>query len=157
MESLEAVVAKVALFQGMKRDHIALLSGCAADVRYEAGAYPSRAGTHSDRFWVVREGRLALELWAPGRGSITVATMTPGDVVGFSWLVPPYQTQFDVHAVAPTRALLFDGRALRERCERDPELGYHLMSRFSGLMVDRILVLTMQLLDIYGDHPVEQS
>lgn len=157
MEALEEVVAKVALFQGMKREHIGLLSGCATEVRYEAGDYPSRAGAHSDRFWVVRDGRLALELWAPGRGSITIAIMTPGDVVGFSWLVPPYQTQFDVHAVAPTRALLFDGRALRERCERDPELGYQLMSRFGGLMVERILVLTMQLLDIHGDHPVEQS
>lgn len=157
MESLEAIVEKIGLFQGMKREHIALLTGCAANVRYEAGDFPSRAGAHADRFWVVREGRLALELWAPGRGSVTIATMIPGDVVGFSWLLPPYQMQFDVHAVAPTRALLFDGRCLREKCERDPELGYQLMSRFAGLMVDRILVLTMQLLDIYGEHPVEQG
>jgi CRP-like cAMP-binding protein len=154
VDTLEGVVAKVGLFHGMKSEHLALLAGCAANVRYEAGAFPARAGAHADRFWVIREGRMALELSAPGRGAITVATMFAGDVVGFSWLLPPYQLQFDIHAITTTRALLFDGRCLREKCERDPELGYGLLTRFAGLMADRILVLTFQLLDVYGDHPV---
>jgi CRP-like cAMP-binding protein len=154
VETLEGIVAKVDLFQGMKPEHIALLAGCASNVRYEAGEFPARAGSHADRFWVIREGRVALELWAPGRGAFPVATMFAGDVVGFSWLLPPYQLQFDIHALTMTRALLFDGRCLREKCEKDPELGHGLLSRFAGLMADRIQVLTLQLLDVYGDHAV---
>lgn len=154
MENLESIVSKIALFEGMKPEHIALLAGCASNVRYEAGTFPLRAGSHADRFWVIREGRMALELWAPGRGAITVASMSAGDVVGFSWLLPPYQLQFDIHSMTMTRALLFDGRCLREKCENDTELGYALVSRFAGLMADRIQVLTLQLLDVYGDHVV---
>jgi CRP-like cAMP-binding protein len=157
MESLEKIVAQIGLFQGMKPEHVALLTGCAANVRYEAGEFPSKAGTHADRFWVIREGRMALELSLPGRGAITIATMHPGEVVGFSWLLPPYEMHFDVHAVTDTRALLFDGRCLRGKCESDPELGYQLTNRFAGLMVDRIQVLTLQLLDVFGEHPVEQG
>lgn len=157
METLEGIVAKVGLFHDMKPEHIGLLSGCASNARYEAGTFPARAGTHADRFWVVREGRMALELSAPGRGAITIAAAYPGDVVGFSWLLPPFQMQFDVHAMTPTRALVFDGRCLRQKCEKDPALGYELMSRFSGLMVERIMVLSLQLLDVYGEHPVEHD
>ena len=157
METLEGIVAKVELFQGMKPEHIALLAGCASNVRYEAGEFPARAGSHADRFWVIREGRMALELWAPGRGAFPVATMFEGDVVGFSWLLPPYQLQFDIHALTMTRALLFDGRCLREKCARDAGLGFELLSRFSRVMADRIQAMSLQLLDVYGEHPIESE
>jgi CRP-like cAMP-binding protein len=151
MQSLEAVLTGIDFFKGMKPDHLALVAGCAANVHYEAGEFVGRAGDLADTFWVLREGRMALELSEPGRGTITVATMSPGDVVGFSWLLPPYQLHFDVHVLTSTRALRFDGRCLRGKFEHDHELGYELMKRFAQVIVQRLEATGLQLLDVYGD------
>jgi CRP-like cAMP-binding protein len=136
----------------MKQEHLAQIAGCAANVRYDAGAFPGRAGDPADKFWVIRQGSMALEIHAPGRGAITVETMGEGEVVGFSWLLPPHQLRFDIHVLAATRALMFDGRCLRGKCLVDPPLGYELLGRFSRLMAQRMEAMSLQLLDVYGDH-----
>jgi CRP-like cAMP-binding protein len=157
MHTLEPIIAEVGIFRGMKPAHLGLITGCAANVRYEAGTFVGRAGDQADRFWIIRQGRVALELFSPGRPPMTISTMSQGDVVGFSWLLPPYQLHFDIHALTLTQALLFDGRCLRGKCDSDPELGYELVSRFSRIIVDRIQAMSLQLMDIYGDHPTESE
>jgi CRP-like cAMP-binding protein len=153
MHTLEPLIAEIELFRGMNPRHLQLVAGCAANVRFESDEFLGRAGDPADHFWVIRQGSVALEIFSPERGSITVATMGEGDIVGFSWLVPPYLLRFDVHAVTATRALLFDGRCLRGKCEVDAELGHELLKRFSQLVVQRLDAVSLQLLDVYGEHP----
>jgi CRP-like cAMP-binding protein len=155
MQTLEPLVAEIELFRGLSPAHHELIAGCAANVRFDAGTYVGRAGDPADRFWLVREGRMALELPVPGRGRVTIATMGAGEVVGFSWLLPPYHLHFDVHALTPTRALDFDGKCLRGKLAADPVLGHALLERFSQIMADRIHAMSLQLIDVYGDHPIE--
>jgi CRP-like cAMP-binding protein len=157
METLQPIIAEIDFFRGLEQAHLDLITGCAANLRVEAGTFLGRAGDPADRFWVIREGRMALELAVPGRGRVTIATMSEGEVVGFSWLLPPYHLHFDVRAVTETRALQFDGSCLRGKCVADTDLGYELLSRFSRVMADRIRAMSLQLLDIYGDHPVESE
>lgn len=152
MQTLEPILAESPFFSGMKHEHLNEIAGCASNVRYEPGVFPGRAGDPADRFWIVRQGRMALEIHAPGRGAITIGTMGDGDVVGFSWLLPPYQLRFDIHVLTATRALIFDGRCLRGKCATDPALGYELLARFSRLMAERVEAMSLQLLDVYGDH-----
>jgi CRP/FNR family transcriptional regulator, cyclic AMP receptor protein len=157
VESLEPIVQQIELFRDLDPQHIRALAGCGRNVHYDAGTFAGRAGDKADHFWVIRQGRMALELMVPGRGSITVATMSDGDVVGFSWLLPPYQLRFDVFALTSTRALLFDGRCLRGKCASDRALGHELLKRFSGVLAARIDAMSLQLLDIYGEHPIEHQ
>ncbi len=157
MDNLEPILAEIPFFRGLKPEHLRLIAGCASNLKVPAGAYLGRAGDPADQFWIIRQGCMALELAIPGRGRTTIATMTDGEVVGFSWLLPPYQLHFDVHALAPTRALLFDGRCLRGKCEQDPALGHELLSRFSRVMADRIHAMSLQLIDVYGEHPIESE
>lgn len=152
METLEPVVAEVPLFKGLKPAHIKLITGCAANVRYEAGEFLGREGGAAEKFWVIRQGRVALEIHAAGRGSLTIQTLGENEGVGWSWLVPPYQLRFDIHAITATRALMFDGKCLRGKCASDFELGYELMQRFSQVIMSRLDAMTLQLLDLYGDH-----
>ena len=105
----------------------------------------------------MRQGRVALEIFVPGRGAVTVATMCPGDVVGFSWLLPPYELRFDVRALTAVQGLEFDGRSLRDKCGADPRLGYELISRFSRLMAKRVESMSLQLMDVYGEHATEHD
>lgn len=157
MQTLEPILAEVDVFRGMKPEHLAAMAGCATNVRYEAGEFPGRTGDPADKFWVVRQGRMALEIFVPGRGAITIESLSEGDVVGFSWLLPPYELRFDVHALTATRALMFDGRCLRSKFATDPELGYDLLGRFSRIMAHRIEAMSLQLMDVYGDHATEND
>jgi CRP/FNR family transcriptional regulator, cyclic AMP receptor protein len=157
MQTLEPIVAALPLFGSLKPEYVQLISGCAANVRYEAGEFMGREGEPADKFWVIRQGRVALELHAPGRGSVTIQTIGDDEVVGWSWLVPPYQLRFDVHAVTSTRALMFDARCLRDKFASDHELGYELMQRFSRVMLSRMEALSLQLLDLYGEHHGEHE
>jgi CRP-like cAMP-binding protein len=149
--TLEPLLTDVSLFAGMKAEHRALIAGCASNVRFAAGEFVGHAGEPADRFWVVREGRVALEIHAPGRGTLTIHSVGADEVLGWSWLLPPHQWHFDARAITPVRALCFDGRCLRGKFEHDYELGYEMMKRFAQVIVDRLEATGLQLLDVYGD------
>jgi len=152
VETLEPIVSGLPFFKGMKPEHIQIITGCAANARFEAGEFMGRCGGPADRFWLIRQGRVALEIHAPGRGQLTVQTLGDDEVVGWSWLVPPYQLRFDVHAVTSTRVLAFDGKCLRGKFASDPELGFELLQRFSLVILRRLDAMSIQLLDLYGEH-----
>jgi hypothetical protein len=81
---------------------------------------------------------------------MTIETIGEGEVLGWSWLFPPYRWQFDAQAVGLVRAIAFDGRCLRGKCEEDHDLGYWLMQRFAQVMSQRLQATRLQLLDLYG-------
>jgi CRP-like cAMP-binding protein len=152
MQTLEPIVARLPLFAGMREEHLALIAGCTANVRFDQGEIIGRAGETADRFWIIREGQVSLELDSPGRGPVVVQTVGPDDVLGWSWLLPPHQLHFDMRALAPTRAIMFQGHCLRGKFATDQELGYEMMRRFMGVIVERLEATSLQLLDVYGDH-----
>ena len=151
METLEPIVSALPLFKGLKPEHIQIITRCAANAHYEAGTFLGRSGGEADRFWIIRQGRVALQIHAAGRGPLTVQTLGDDEVVGWSWLVPPHQLRFDIHAVTSTRVLAVDGKALRARFASDPELGFELLQRFSQVILRRLDAISIQLLDLYGD------
>lgn len=127
-----------------------LIAGCGTNVVFPAGSVIAREGDAADRFYVLRDGRVAIEVHAPGRGPLVVATADAGDVVGWSWLVPPHRWRFDVRAVTDVHAVALDGACLRAKCDQDPALGYRLLRRFSGVVADRLEATRIRLLDLYG-------
>lgn len=149
METLERYVAEHPFFAGMSEKHIQLIVGCASNVRYDAGQQIDRAGEAANHFFLVRQGRVAIEIVSPASGPITIATVGDGEVVGWSWLFTPYVHHFDSRAIDLTRAIALDGKCLREKCELDHELGYELYKRFAQIMEQRIENARLQLLDIY--------
>ena len=152
MHTLEGIINEIPLFQGMTEAHRELIAGCASNSVFEPGDHLCRQGAPADHFWVVREGRVTLEIHVPGRGAITVQTLSDNDVVGWSWLLPPYEWHFDVRALTKVRALQINARCIRDKCALDLALGHDLMVRFSQLMVQRLEATQLQLLDVYGDH-----
>ena len=92
---------------------------------------------------------VALEVFTPTRGPVVIETLGPGEVLGWSWLFPPYRWHFDAQAVEPVRAVALDGGCLRGKCEEDPRLGYELTRRFAAIMMDRLQATRLRLLDVY--------
>jgi CRP-like cAMP-binding protein len=137
-------------FSGLDAGALTVLAGCARNVSFAPGEYLFRTGQPADQFFVVRRGRVALEVHSPATGTMVVDTADAGDVVGWSWLVPPYTWLFDARAAEPTGAVSFDGRCLRDKCEEDPRLGYELMKLVSQVMLTRLTAARVRLLDVYG-------
>ena len=150
METIETILQDVPLFQGLTPAQLELIAGCGSNVRFNEGELLFSAGGEADTFYVVRHGSIALETFVPARGAVTIETLEAGEVVGWSWLFPPYRWHFDARALSLVRATSFDGACLRGKCERDTQLGYDLMSRFAQVMIQRMQWTRMRLLDVYG-------
>jgi len=150
MRTLDTVVLEAPVFGGLDDRYATQLAGCARTSGWEPGETLFREGESADTFYVVRRGRVALELFLPNRGPLTIETIEPGEVVGWSWLFPPYRWHFDGRAVEPVRAVAVDGTCLRAKCDEDPALGYELMRRFSQVMLERLQATRMRLADLYG-------
>src|SRR6266516_8114261 len=151
METIEEILHDVPLFAGMAEEELNLIAGCGANVHFDSGELLFRLGDPADTFFVLRGGAVALELFVPARGPLTIETIEAGDVVGWSWLFAPYRWHFDARAVGSVSATAFDGVCLRGKCDADPKLGYDLMSRFAQVMIERLQSTRLRLLDIYGD------
>jgi CRP-like cAMP-binding protein len=150
METLEPILAAHPFFQRLAPEHLKLLVGCATNVRFDAGAFLFRTGEDANQFFLIREGAVALEAAAPGRVPVVVQTLGAGEILGWSWLIPPYHWTFDARALEPTRAIALDGRCLREKCEADHDLGYELLKRISHILWERLEAERVQLLDAYA-------
>jgi CRP/FNR family cyclic AMP-dependent transcriptional regulator len=150
MRTLESYLAEHAFLEGLEARHRKLIVGCASNVRFDAGKYIFREGEEADRFYLIRDGKVALEIFAPGRGPITVQTLQEGEILGWAWLVPPFQWHFDARAVELTRAIALDGKCLRGKCDEDHQLGYEILKRFSHVMQENLKATRLQVMDVYG-------
>jgi CRP-like cAMP-binding protein len=151
MRTIDQVVAEMPTFAGLERADLELIAGCGVNRVFEAGDHLAHEGDPADSFYLVRHGRVALEVNAPARGGLMIETLGEGAIVGWSWLFPPYRWSFDARALELTRTIAFDGACLRDKCDADPRLGYQLMQRFAAMMLDRLQSTRLQLLDVYGE------
>jgi CRP/FNR family transcriptional regulator, cyclic AMP receptor protein len=151
MQTLDQVIEQAPIFGGLPERHLDALARVAREQQATVGAYLLRTGDPADRFYLIREGTVALEVEAPGRGAILIETLSAGEIAGFSWLFEPYRWQFDARATVPLSLVSFDGAALRAACEADHELGFQLMRRLAATAVARLQATRLQLLDVYGN------
>ena len=150
MRTIDELLRAVPVFDGMRPEQLELIAGCAVNRVFTDGESLAREGEHADTFYVVREGAVALTIDVPQRGALLIETLHEHDLVGWSWLVPPYRTQFDVRAGGTVHVIAFDGACLRGKCDADPVLGYELLRRVSAVIVERLQATRLRLIDVYG-------
>jgi CRP/FNR family transcriptional regulator, cyclic AMP receptor protein len=150
MQTVEQLLEEAPALQPLAAGHRRTLAGCARNCTFEPGERILREGDPADAFYVIREGAVAIETEVPGRGAVVMQTLHDGELLGWSWLVPPYRTAFDARAITATRAVSLDGACLRGKCDADPALGYDLMKLISTVFVERLQDTRLQLLDLYG-------
>jgi CRP/FNR family transcriptional regulator, cyclic AMP receptor protein len=150
METLERIVAEHPFLSGLESHYAGLLTGCASNVRFEAGTYIFKEGEDANNFYLIRSGKVALEILPPQNRPITVETLDEGEILGWSWLLPPYVWSFHAHALQDTRAIALDGKCLRAKCEQNHDLGYEVLKRFAQIMARRLQATRFQLLDVYA-------
>ena len=149
-ETMEELLGSYPFFAGLSADAVRLMAGCASNMHFLAGDYIFNEGEAASRFYVIRHGRVALEIHSPARGPLLIDSMDDGEVLGWSWLVPPYKYFCDARAVTPVSATALDGACIRGKAEADPELGYQLLKHVTAVMYQRLQSTRVRLLDIYG-------
>jgi CRP/FNR family cyclic AMP-dependent transcriptional regulator len=150
VQTIGDLLGEVPSLAALSAGHREVIAGCGTNVVFDAGETIMREGDPADAFFVLRRGAVALEVLAPGRGAVTVETLHDGDLLGWSWLVPPYRTAFDARALEATHAVSFDGACLRGKCEADPALGYAVLRLLAMVFTERLRDTRLRLLDVYG-------
>jgi CRP/FNR family transcriptional regulator, cyclic AMP receptor protein len=150
VRGLDSIVCEHPFFAGLPGAHCSLVTGCAKNVRFEAGQYLFREDEPANEFYLIRHGRVALEVHSPERGSVTFQSLVEGEIVGVSWLIPPYRWSYDARALTLVRAIAMDAACLRRKCEEDHDLGYDMMKRFMPVLIQRLQTTRLQVLDVYG-------
>ena len=147
--SIGDLLARQPLLGSLDRDDLDRLGGCGHVDVFTSGSLVAREEEPADWFYIIRAGRMSLELAAPAGDPIVIETMGSYDIVGWSWIFPPHRWTCDVRAVGTTRVIAVDGACLRRRCDEDPAFGYRLMRLFARLAAERLHATRLRLLDLY--------
>ncbi|MFP3867845.1 MAG: cyclic nucleotide-binding domain-containing protein [Desulfobacteraceae bacterium] len=150
METLEPILAEHPFLAGLESKHLQRLAECTSQVTFNPGQMIYTEGQVATHFYLIRYGRVALEIHTARRGAITVATIGEGEFLGWSWIVSPPTWHVDARAMELTRALALDFSCVLRHCEADHDLGYEFMKRFALVLAQSIRFLKFQLVDIYG-------
>ncbi len=146
MNTLEPIIKEHPFFKGLDQAHIETIVGCATNVVFKEKDIVFNEGDAADKFYLIRKGKISIFIAHPQ--TITVQTLHNGDILGWSWLIPPHEYRFTAKANEETQAIVFDGKCLRGKCEQDKELGYELLKRLVGVSTARLEATMLQVIDL---------
>jgi CRP/FNR family transcriptional regulator, cyclic AMP receptor protein len=149
--NIEPMATRVALhpfLAGMNGTQLALLTDCAMAAHFKKGQTILREGEIANRFYLIESGNVVLESGEGFGEPVVLETIGAGDLLGWSWMFPPYVWHFTARAAEPTEAIFFYGTILREYCERDHSLGYELFKRMASVMLRRLQAARKKMLSI---------
>jgi|SRR5579859_5157771 len=153
IEVSAAALATHPFLHGISRDHLAVLALAASDVMFPAGHRLFEDGGHANHFWLVQSGHVTLDLHVPGQGRMKIESIGMGELLGWSWLFPPYQWAFGAVAVTPVEAFEFSAPVVRDSCSSDPELGYQLTTRLARVVARRLQATRVRLITVSAHAP----
>jgi len=156
METLKPILQAHPFFKDLKPEFLDFITGCATNVRFKENEVIVRENESADKFFLLREGNASITIELPGKNSIAMQTIHAGDILGWSWLIPPHRYRFTCYALTDVRAIALDGKCLRKKCEDNHDLGYELLKRLASIFTQRLEVTRKQLIDMY-DINVEKN
>jgi CRP-like cAMP-binding protein len=146
-----AAVRAHTFLAGLSDDDVEELAGCGQLCAVGAGEVLAREGRPADGFYLIVDGRVAVEVQAPHAGHVVLSTVGAGEVLGWSWRFPPHRWFFDAVAVVDTTAVLVDVEALRAVLAARPALDAEITGRLGTVVTQRLREARKQLLDLYGE------
>ena len=134
-------------FSEFSDDVLKFLCECSSTREIKKGQILFRQGENADKFYVVRSGRISIQMPAIMGPTLEIQAVDEGQVLGWSWLISPYQWNFQTKAEEDSELLEFDGVAILARCEQEPKFGYELLKKFAGLMSVRLNAARQKMMD----------
>jgi len=152
-ETMIARLSRHPFFSGLTTEALDEISPSAHDVGFQPGHLILAEGASAGTLYLLKRGRVALSAHAPGKGHLLIETLGPGEVLGLSWMFPPFRWQFDARAVDAVEAFALDGGWIRERMQVDAALRYELLARVVPVVLSRLQHTRLRMLDLYSEIP----
>lgn len=153
--SLTSMLLHHPFFEGFTEEQLSKLSSCAFTEEFKQGDLLIEEGKEADKFYLLRMGDIALTTYIPTQGQVTIQTLHAGDILGWSWLYPPFVWHFSGLAQVPVFAIGFDAECVRELAWEDEPFGLQLMHHFGQIMLRRLQNARRQMLDVYRPGSVQ--
>lgn len=141
-----AALAAHPFLHGMSRDQLSVLAETACDVSFPAKHRLFEDGGNATRFWLIQSGHVSLDLHVPGEGPVVIETIGMGELLGWSWLFPPFKWAFGAVTATAVEAFEFNVPPVRERCAANPALGYELNQRITEVLAKRLRATRIRLI-----------
>jgi CRP/FNR family transcriptional regulator, cyclic AMP receptor protein len=138
IEVTAAALAAQPFLRGMPPSQLGTLTEAVSDVKFPGGHRIFDEGGYAARFWLIQSGHVSLDMQVPGEGPVTIDTIRIGELLGVSWLFPPYRWSFGAVCVGPVEAFEFDAAAVRDYCAADPVFGYEFSRRLIPVLATRL-------------------
>ena len=155
MKTLNEVITQHVFFHGMKPEHLAVLTNGAKGAELKAGNLLFLEGRPANQFFLIESGQIALEMHEPAGKTLLVQTLGAGDVLGWSWLFPPFAWHLQARVLEPTNVIVLSGAHLLITAESDHEFGYELMKRVAQVVISRLQATRKQLLALQTESAME--
>lgn len=152
MNSLEAALASHQFLAGLDPGFIESLAACSRIAQFASGQFILRQGAPAREFYLIRKGKVTVELFSGEGGPVVIRSLGEADVLGWSWLIPPYEWRFDARAVEATDVIAIDTEALKRIFQGAPAFGYEVLQRFVRVIADRLEAERLQLVTLYAAH-----
>ncbi len=137
-------------FAGLKTEYIDLIARHAGVDTLKPGEYIFKEGDSAETFYIISLGKVNIEIQVPDSHPFAIQTLRDGDILGWSWFIEPNQWRFSAHAIEKTELIVINGKALKEACEENHDLGYEIFKRLTDVFVQRLEAARHQLLEIYS-------
>ena len=150
--SLVELRGRAALLETMPDEVLDYLSGVAQQMQFGPGELMFEEDESADTFYLVDRGKVGLEVPMASGLPVLIETLGPGDLVGVSWLFPPFRWSWRARSLGETDVYAFDAATVRERCEVDDNLALNVYRTVAAEAVERLHAARVRLLDLYpGD------
>jgi len=149
MKDIKEIIKEHSFFKDLKPEYLDFIASCASNVVFKEDEMILREGDEANKFCLIRHGKVAIDIPLSKQRGITIQTIKDGDILGWSWLIPPHNYRFNARAITETQAISFDGKCLREKCESKNDLGYELLKRLITVFISRLEMTRMQLISSY--------
>ena len=152
MQDLKVIMMEHPFLKGMGPRLLNMLDEYSSLQEFESGKFIFRQNQRASTCYLIVEGKVELEWFSANSGPLVLQSIQSGEVLGWSWLLPPYEWRMDARAVEYTRAIVMDGELVRQCMQADDELGYELLQRFLVVLAARLDATRLELLSLYGAH-----
>jgi len=146
-QSINEYLSNHEFFSGLHKNYVALLCEFVSVVEINKAQTLFQLGERADKFYIIKNGCITMQIPALMGPTLEVQTLCSGQVLGWSWLIPPFQWHFQAKAEEESTLLEFDGIGILLLCEQDPRFGYELLKRFAALMSQRLDVSRQKMMD----------
>ena len=149
-DEFQILLAQHPFLHGLSEKFISYISVCARQKTFKLGDYLFRYQNLANQFFMLLEGSVLLLNNIPGKNMIPLETIVAPNIVGWSWMEPPYQWHFDAKAQSEIKCLSIQADNLRIRMLNDKEFGFEMYRRFFSVVVDRLQASRIQSMDVYA-------